>query len=132
MSKPTRLLVVLTLFIVYTIGCVHFAIQAGGAGHGTLVFFAPLISWPLLLIVALAIGVRFGREKLIAFTSFLGAHQLLTAALVVGYFMDGGELFIKMWSQSAELLFGGISWYVIGQMALWVGLLRSSSTEQLS
>lgn len=128
MSKPIRLLIVLMLFVGYSVGCVHFAIQASGAGHGTSIYFAPLASWPLLLVVAVAIGIRFRQDKFRILLVLLGTHELLTLCLAVGYVMDGAELFVKMWNQSAQFLFGGICWYVFGQITLWFGLLRSFST----
>jgi hypothetical protein len=118
-----RLLLIFLIFALYTIGCVYFAIQAAGAGHGTFIFFAPVVTWPLLLVVAVLIGLR---TRPMVCATLLITHSVISIGLIIGYISDGPDAFLRMWAQSRQLMIVGICWYVFGQMGFWLGFLTSA------
>lgn len=127
-----RKIFVLFFFVVYTIAYIHFAIEAGGAGHGTLIFFAPLVTWPLLAIAGGILAFLKRPIRTVTFLCPILVHYIVTFTLVYGYISDGPEAFLLMWNYSHDLILATIFWYFLGQIALWWGFVALTRSYQES
>jgi len=110
----------LVLFVVYAVVFFGFALDAAGAGHGTPVLFAPLMTSVLLIPagVIVAVGRNWFRPR--DFVVLLSLHYVITAIYVVPYFADGvPEEVVEMWTLSKGVFVKAIAWYVAGQALMW-------------
>jgi len=112
----------LVTFVIYAGVLFCFALDAAGAGHGTFILFAPLITSVLLVPagVMVVVGRNWFRSR--HFLVVMLIHYAVTAFLVVPYFV--GEVsagFLKMWTHYEELFYRAIIWYAAGQALMWLG-----------
>lgn len=116
-----KIFVFLVLFVIYAAVLFGFALDAAGAGHGTIILFVPLMTSVLLIPagVMVAVGGNWFRPR--NFVLLMSAHYAVTAIYVVPYFADGvPETFVKMWSRYPELFYRAIALYVAGQALMWL------------
>jgi|GEM_PF-3436949 len=123
-----KLILNLLLTLVYSLIYIYFSIDAAGAGHGTFVFFAPLITWILVFVAVILVSLDQKRFMPLPFIVLMAVHYIVTIVYVVGYFKEGANELFELWSQSKSFVLSAIVWYLGGQILLWINFaIRYSS-----
>lgn len=105
----------------YTAGYAFLAIAAAAGGHGTFIFFAPLLTWVFLLA---AVFLSNKCDQLLPRTVFIVLmvlHYAQISVFIRPVFTQGiDEHTVKMWEQApvAQILIA--AWYFAGQFIIWV------------
>ncbi len=116
---------------------------AAGAGHGTYVvmglsssplgflgipvaFFGLSVFWAF--IGFLLSKAQYSSYKL-AFLLFIVAHYVSIVPLLATQPFGDWEYFSKVWSMIPLSIIGGLTTYVIGQVAIWFAYLNTDATK---
>ena len=110
---------------IYSIGYLYFALDNAGAGHGTFMFWAPLLTWIFVLLSIFLLSSQMSKTRQVIEFTLHGIHYTVTGFLVITYVTDNsGEL-----SRHVNLAPGfvaiTIAWYAIGQLIIWFYLVRA-------
>lgn len=115
---------------VYTLLYAVLSIDLIGAGHGTIFFLIPLLTWPLIIVAIILLprtNKRLVRSVMIVMMSL---HLVITSCLVLAVLLSGdnGRLLLVLKVNPYYSLFTVI-WYLSGQTIIWASLLRSARNE---
>ncbi len=106
--------------VIYTLVYVYMALGLAGAGHGTFIFFGPLLTW-LLLCIALYLLTRLeGTKSRIAFFVLMFIHYAFTLFFMRGFPYELDEGTLKMWNRYPYYMLFAAGWYLIGQVLIWL------------
>ena len=115
--------------VIYTVIYLYLAIDLAGAGHGTLVFLTPLITW-IFIFVALYLLTRLENSIVrVFFVVLMLMHYAITLFFLRGYSLDIDTGLLKMWERHPNFILFTIAWYLLGQIMIWVAFLKVKSRK---
>jgi hypothetical protein len=116
--------------LVYSVFYFGLALENVGAeGKGSLVFFAPAITWVLVLTAIFLLSKQLSQFRKIFVSVLLGIHYGVTVLSIFNYWtQDEGHL-LHSWNKAAWAVTSAIAWYLLGQFAIWIVLYRSKIYE---
>lgn len=105
---------------IYSVVYGFLAFDLGGAGHGTIFFLIPLLTWPLLVIAVFFVSPTMRRRSWLSFVVLMTIHSMSTIFLVMGYLWGGddGRLSLTFKATPFYCLLA-IFWYLGGQILMW-------------
>jgi hypothetical protein len=106
--------VIATLYTVIYGFC---ALMAAGAGHGTVLFLLPLLTW-IFYLVAFVFLDKLGRRAFIVLMTLHYGHLLLLTWVLLNHGLDPND--IKYWNSEPGIVVFSAIVYLIGQAAAWV------------
>jgi len=111
--------------IIYTTVYVALALENVGAeGKGSSVFFAPLLTWILVLIAIFLLSHGISTFRRIFVAALLGIHYGITALSVFNYFAQDNGHVGHSWNEFPAAVVLAIVWYLMGQCVIWLGVFR--------
>ena len=114
--------------LIYTVLYAAFSLEiVGTEGKGSLVFFAPLITWVLVIAATFLLSEDISRFRRIFAAVLLGVHYVVAVLSVVNYFVQDDGHFAHSWERSPYAVIFAITWYITGQLILWWILMRNAS-----
>lgn len=116
---------------IYTVVYAFLSVDLVGAGHGTIFFLIPLLTWPFPLIALFLVSTTVKRRARLYFVALMSAHSLATILLAGGYLLSGdnGRLTLTFTVNPYYCLFT-ILWYLVGQLLIWGELVRELSQKR--
>jgi hypothetical protein len=119
MQIALRIIFALCYTIVYAIS----ALIAAGAGHGTIIFIFPLLTW-IFYILAFLILDKLGRN---GFYVLIGLHYSFLLLLMYGLAKSGLDRNDRMyWNENPVFVLFTVTLYLAGQAVAWRAFLKSS------
>lgn len=97
----------------------------GTEGMGSPLFFAPVITWILVLIAIFLMANDLSGFRKIFVSVLLGVHYGVTFLSVFNNLGQDEGNFAHSWSRASWAVISAIVWYVTGQVALWILIYRS-------
>lgn len=115
----------ISLVGLYSLVYLVLAIQMAGAGHGTVVFLAPLLTWVLPVICFFLLDRLDHSSTRIFFIVLLAVHYLVTLALFSGYSVQSDDGLMRMWGRFPYFVSVTALWYLAGQIFMWLKFATS-------
>jgi hypothetical protein len=114
------------LLSIYTLVYAVVSFDLIGAGHGTVFFLIPLLTWPLIIVAVILLPKTQKPLARLAFTLTMLLHLFVTFCLVSAYLLSGdnGRLLLVLRVNPYYSLFTAI-WYLSGQTIIWASFLKS-------
>ena len=115
---------------VYTLVYAFLSLDLVGAGHGTIFFLIPLLTWPLPIVAIFLVSAAMKRLSNVIFWVLMAAHSVITFLLVAGYIFSGdnGRLALTFSVSPYYCLFT-ILWYLAGQITIWRVFMMAFSSD---
>jgi hypothetical protein len=130
MSRIVYWLIVSVFMLVYTLGCMFFAIGFIGFDnfqHSIGVFLIPLATWPLLVIAVLLLTKLEDRLYRVIFIVLMVTHYLVAAALewepLANGLADENSALLGHWQGQRGPMIFATCWYLAGQIAIWLAFI---------
>jgi hypothetical protein len=102
---------------------------AAGAGHGTVLFLAPIFPYGLGLLLFPFIGFLAGNLNSFftksLFLVFLAIHYGLVLTVIKSMWVDDFPYFEKVWSSSPILIILPLIFYVLGNLVAYAAFVHS-------
>jgi dipeptide/tripeptide permease len=105
----------------------YFALENAGAGHGTFLFFAPLLTWILVIISIVLLSRETSKGKRFLIAALVGIHYFATLVLVANYIPHHADDMIRHFKLVPFFVLVTLFWYVAGQMLIWIAFFKSKS-----
>jgi hypothetical protein len=126
MKRPSA--IGLTIGIIYALVYLALALGAAGAGHGTFIFFAPLLPYGLGLLFFPVFGFLAGDLRLflyrVLFLSALALHYAMTIIVLRLEWVRDLSYMEKIWNYSPLGILLPAGWYVPGQSLIRAMFIR--------
>ena len=105
---------------IYTFVYAFLSLDLVGAGHGTIFFLIPLLTWPLPIVAIFLITTTMKRHTNTVFWVLMTIHSVITFLMVAGYLFSGdnGRLALTFRVSPYYCLFT-VLWYLVGQITIW-------------
>jgi len=127
----------------YGLALTFWSFGAAGAGHGTYVVMGlsssplgflgipiALFSLPIFwAFIGLFLSKVYRPSYKMAFLSFIVAHYLGIVPLLITEPFGDWKRFSKVWTMMPLAIIGGLTTYVIGQVAMWFAYLKTDTTN---
>jgi len=105
--------------LIYTVVYVVLAVDSTGGGHGTFIFFAPLFTWPLIL-MALGLTTRVNNSIVrILVPMLLIVSYISIGAMFLDECIHGDGSVQRRWEMSPYFVILILGWYFAGQLIIW-------------
>lgn len=118
----------LVVGLVYAFVYFVLAVGAAGAGHGTGIFFAPVMPYGLGLLVFPFVGFLLGNMKSsrskTLFLSAMALHYALAVYFLRLFWVQESSYTEKMWAYSPGSVLLPAWLYVCGQAVIWMVFIR--------
>ena len=123
----------LTIGIIYAVVYLALAFGAAGAGHGTFIFFAPLLPYGLGLLFFPIVGFLAGDLRpflsRVLFISVLALHYALTIIFLRLEWVRDLSYTEKVWNYSPLGILLPAGCYLLWQVVIWVVFVRGVVIE---
>lgn len=115
---------------IYTVGYLVLSFDLIGAGHGTVFFLIPILTWPLVLIAVFVLPWIKARRSRWVFEITMTIHLMVSFILAFLYLASGdsGRLAMVMRVNNLYCIFT-VLWYLTGQAVIWLSFLRFPQKE---
>ena len=115
--------------LVFSLIYVLLAVQMTSAGHGTVIFLAPLtplgLPWLLLIAAFVALTYKSNSRAGYVFVSLMAAHYVLTASMFLFMWKETLPGTTKMFRLWPVWIVGTTLAYILPQVYLWASFGRS-------